>query len=222
MSTPRPRSQRPSASATVVSTASLSVPPSAFLIALNSSTVASTHVYRRCGPIGTLSGDAGAGRQAGARHRADARRGPRRCAGPRRAARASRRWSARRPSAGTVARSISERGEQLRRPSARARATHARSGRGAAAAPARATVSNRTEVMSTPETPSTSAWWVFEMIAKRGEPSVGRSEALDEVHLPQRLRAVERRARTGARRSARARRRRPARAARCGGRGSAG
>ena len=39
---------------------------------------------------------------------------------------------------------------------------------------------------STPETPSTSAWWVFETSAQRAVV-----EALDEPQLPQRLRAVQ-------------------------------
>ena len=42
---------------------------------------------------------------------------------------------------------------------------------GAATGDGSGLVSKRIEVMSTPETPSTSAWWVFEIIAQRGEPS---------------------------------------------------
>ena len=47
-------------------------------------------------------------------------------------------------------------------------------------------VSNSTVVMSTPETPSTSAWCVLAIIAKRSP-----LRPLDEPDLPQRLGAVE-------------------------------
>ncbi len=56
---------------------------------------------------------------------------------------------------------------------------------GAAGAGSRA-VSNRTVVMSTPEMPSTSAWWVLAISAKRPP-----GQALHEPDLPQRLGAVE-------------------------------
>ena len=46
--------------------------------------------------------------------------------------------------------------------------------------------SKRTVVMSTPETPSTSAWWLLPTIAKRPP-----SQPLDQPQLPERLRAVE-------------------------------
>ena len=51
--------------------------------------------------------------------------------------------------------------------------------------------SNSTAVMSTPETPSTSAWCVLPMSAKRGSPVRAGRESLHEVDLPQRLLAVE-------------------------------
>src|SRR5436190_1588355 len=59
--TPRERSQRASAPATTVSTTSLTVPPSAFLIALKSSSWPRTTAIRRWEPISTLSGVGGAG-----------------------------------------------------------------------------------------------------------------------------------------------------------------
>ncbi len=52
-------------------------------------------------------------------------------------------------------------------------------------------VSNSTLTMSTPEIPSTSAWWVLLSSAKRG-PFRSWGEALDEPQLPERLVAVER------------------------------
>jgi hypothetical protein len=54
------RRYRPSAPATTASTTSLTVPPRAFLTALNSESSARTQVNRRCGPIRTLSGLDGA------------------------------------------------------------------------------------------------------------------------------------------------------------------
>ena len=56
-----PASQRPSAPATTVSTASFTVPPRAFLISLKSARRLCTQRMRRCGPIGTFSGTSGAG-----------------------------------------------------------------------------------------------------------------------------------------------------------------
>ena len=58
---PRERSQRPRAPATTASTTSLTVPPNAFLTCLSSARSQRTSARRRCGPIGTLSGVAGAG-----------------------------------------------------------------------------------------------------------------------------------------------------------------
>jgi hypothetical protein len=70
--------------------------------------------------------------------------------------------------------------------------------------------------MSTPLTPSTSAWWVFEMIAKRSAV-----EALDEVELPQRLGPVQRQREQPPREVAQLLVGAGRRAARCGARGSA-
>ena len=69
---PRRRRYRPSAPATAASTTSLTVPPSAFLTALNCCRSPRTQVNLRCGPIRTLSGLGGAVLQPRPRHRAQA------------------------------------------------------------------------------------------------------------------------------------------------------
>ena len=61
MRTPRDCSQCRSPPATTLSTTSLTVPPKAFLISLNSDSSLRISTSRRCGPIGTFSGVSGAG-----------------------------------------------------------------------------------------------------------------------------------------------------------------
>ena len=141
---------------------------------------------RRCGPICTLSG------VCGRRVRGRPRRSRRRPRRPRGAlpTRAPRGASARRPRArrARTACATSPRspvggelapaeGSGARRPLPRRRARPA-------AGPA--SRSNSTVARSTPEMPSTSAWWVLEISAKRLS-----SRPCDEPHLPQRLGAVE-------------------------------
>ena len=168
----RSRSQRPSASETTLSTTSLIVPPRTFLIALKRSSSASTQSKRRWGEIDTFSGVLGAGLmppEASAPTAAASsttRRTTRR--GPRSTARAPRTISV-----GRVARSTSA------SPSSWAslgngRATHGRSG--GAGGGASGAASNSTVVMSTPEMPSTRAWWVLASRAKRSPSSLSTSQ----------------------------------------------
>ena len=161
----------------------MTVPPRAFLTALNSCRSPRTQVKRRWGPIRTLNGLGGAGLQPGPGDRAHpAHRTPTRpatCRGPRSVARTPRTISA-----GTVARSSSASASSWA-PVGSGRGTHSWSG--GATGIGSGEVSNRTVTMSTPETPSTSAWWVLDSIAKRSS-----AEPLDQPHLPQRPRAVQR------------------------------
>ena len=99
------------------------------------------------------------------------------------AGRGTRRARCARPRPGTVARSSSA------SPSSCARDGSGRGSQrlpGAVGAAGSGEVSNSTVTMSMPETPSTSAWWVFD---EQREAVV--LEALDEPDLPERLVAVE-------------------------------
>ena len=169
---PRRRRCLPSAPATVASTTSLTVPPSASLIALMSRRSARTQVKRRCGPMSLLYGLEGAGlnpAQAMAPTPTAASRAPERTRrGPRRMARTDRVISA-----GIVARSSSASASSCERLGS-GRGSQ-RSPRSAGAAGSRE-VSKRTDRMSTPETPSTSAWWVFESTAKRSSSRPSTSQ----------------------------------------------
>ena len=150
---PRRRRCLPSAPATVASTTSLTVPPSSFLIALTSPSFTRTHVKRRCGPIDWLYGLDGAGlRPAHAiapMPTAASRRLSATIRGPRKMARTERISSP-----GIVARST------IASPSSWAADG---SGRGSQRSPVSVgaagwgEVSNSTDMMSTPEMPSTSA-----------------------------------------------------------------
>jgi hypothetical protein len=159
--TPRVRSQRPSAPATTASTASFTVPPSPSLISLKSLRRLCTQRTRRCGPIGTLSGTSGAGLS------------PAQNTSPRPST-ASRACSSEWPGwdSASSARPASETGVRISplTPSA-TRSISEGSGDGVQPSSSGGSGgtglrSNRTVAMSTPDTPSTSAWWVFEMTAK--------------------------------------------------------
>jgi hypothetical protein len=158
---PRNRSQRRNAPVTTASTTSLTVPPSAFLISLYSSSRPCTQITRRCGPIGTFSGVSGAGFSP-----AQATSPTPSIASPA-ADRVWRGWVIAR-----VAREAMPSGSlaTLFAPSAISSACEGSgwgvqsSGSTCCGTGAR---SNSTEAMSTPETPSTSAWWVLLISAKR-------------------------------------------------------
>ena len=204
-----------SAPLTTVSTTSLTVPPNAFLTGLKSSS--SLRTTREAAVRADLDVER--------RRRAPGSAPPTR---PRRRPRPPRAPSAA-PSAGRVASDAARGGrrtpvlhqparagrERAARRSARARGSHGLVG-------VRDLGGTGLEVeehvaRSTPAMPSTSAWWVLEISAKR--PSV---EALDEPHLPQRLGAVELLGEDPRRRAAAAAPRSPAPAARCGARGTRG
>ncbi len=170
---PWSRMYRPSAPATTASTTSLTVPPSAFLIALKSARSPRSQVKRRWGPIVTLKGLGGAGwSPAHASAPSAISVSPAFCAivrGPRNAARTPRTISR-----GAIARSSSA--------SASSSASLG-SGRGIHSCSGGATgigsgaESNRTVAMSTPEMPSTSAWWVLDSTAKRSSASPSTSHS---------------------------------------------
>ena len=152
VSTPRPRRKRPSARDTPTSTTSLTVPPNSFLIALKRSRSPSTQVKRRWGPILTFSGLDGAPPPAKAKAPSAerlSRTRPSTWRGPRSTARAPRAISA-----GTVARSSSASAKSWA-PLGAGPGIH---GSGWGVGAGTGAVSNSTVVMSTPDTPSTSAW----------------------------------------------------------------
>ena len=201
------------AATTADSTTSLTVPPSAFLIALKR---AELGVDPRVAPVRADRHVERARRrraEPGPRHRADAdeplARLPER---PARGARGARAGRGRPRPAPSRARAAPRRAAR-RRSAPGAGPTSRRLGRRRRRRRAR---SNSTVVMSTPETPSTSAWWVFEIIAKRSP-----------LERPRRARAPtaawcgRAAGRTAGRRGCAAARRSRARAARCGARGSA-
>ena len=160
--TPRSCSQLRSAPATTASTASLTVPPSAFLISLKSARRLWTQRTRRCGPISTLSGTSGAGFMPGPDDLAEALGGlahtlDRLARVLERAERAARQAEGRLDEARTpsATRSTSEgSGAGVQSSSARARPARGRGRTGPWRCPR-------------PTTPSTSAWCVFEISAKR-------------------------------------------------------
>ena len=161
--TPRERSHRCSPPETTVSTTSLTVPPNAFLTSLKSSSSSRRNRKRRCGPISTLSGVSGAGLSvchATSPRPWIASRATSSDSFGRRAAEAARpassngvRTSPRIPRAARSSCDGSERG--------RHGSPSCGSGGGTGSA------SNRTVARSTPAMPSTSAWWVLEISAKR-------------------------------------------------------
>ena len=166
---------------TALSTTSLTVPPSPDLIALNAVEVGVDPRVAAVRPDRhVVAATAGAGRtpaQAMAptpREPGDqARRAAWRGARVRRA-----------HAAGDLARARSRARPAPRRAAARATGAGGATTRvpGGAVGAGSGDVSKSTVAMSTPETPSTSAWWVLDMSAKRSP-----SQALDEPDLPQRL-----------------------------------
>ena len=153
--------------ATTVSTTSLTVPPSAPLMALTWSRSTRTTSKRRWGPTGTFSGVLGAGEATETANRpALAMVVPTR-RGPRRAARTERTISA-----GWVARSTRESTSSCEDEGGGAGSHSVGSTGGGWGSRSRMTVAT-----STPEMPSTRAWWVFWMIATRSpsRPSTNHS-----------------------------------------------
>ena len=170
--TPRLRSHRARPPATTARNTSFTVPPSAFLTALKSSSRLSVQNRRRWGPIGTFSGTEGAGfspaHATSPRPSAASRTEPSVRPGLPAAAMA---WPARR--CGVPSRPFTP------SPSSSAwegsgAGTQAVSGSGGSAGTA--VRSNSTVAMSTPDTPSTSAWWVLEISAKRSSSSPWASQ----------------------------------------------
>ena len=161
MRTPRLRSQRPRAPATTASTTSLTVPPSASLIALKSDSWLRAQRTRRCGPIGTLSGTSGAGLSPAQATSLMPSAASRACSSVRpgfcnafaacRASPKGVRTIAFTPSATSSASEGSGAGVQPLSRAGDSGGTGVRS--------------NSTVAMSTPEMPSTRAWWVFEINA---------------------------------------------------------
>ena len=152
---------------TTVSTASLIVPPSASLVALKVESSASTHAKRRCGPIRTLSGLGGAPWTAAAAIAASPATLRPACApalsGLRSVPRAS--------SSGPVTRSASA-SANISALLGAGRGAHAGPGSGSGGSGSR---SKSTVMMSTPLIPSTSAWWVLAISAKRPSAIVSTS-----------------------------------------------
>ncbi len=152
------------------------------MIVLKSERLLSTHQTRRCGPMGTFSGTSGAGLS------------PAHTISPTPSA-ASLQLAQRPPGAPEraerAARHLERRAHQplhALRHEVRLGWHRARAARRPAAPTSGGTGdrSNSTVAMSTPDTPSTSAWCVFE-ISGEAVPL----QALNDVQLPQRLRAVE-------------------------------
>ena len=164
MRTPRERSHFCSAPATVASTTSLTVPPSAFFTRLKSASSWRTQTSRRCGPISTLSGVSGAGFMPGPHDLAEPLERLARLL-----QRLGRGGSPRRPDAppsrAGARRGRARRARPCRAGSASAAGSTARSG--CATGAGSGVRSNSTVARSTPETPSTSAWCVLVMSAKR-------------------------------------------------------
>ena len=170
-----------SAPATTASTTSLTVPPSAALIALKSARSPSTHAKRRCGPIRTLSGERGAPSSPA---RASAPR-PRTAAAPepRRAADARPRRRSRGPARPGCRRARPRRRSSSIAPDGSGRGTHGSAGGAGGGSGSR---SNST----VGDVDAGDA--VDEAVVRLGDDREAvLADALDEPELPQRLRAVE-------------------------------
>ena len=160
---PRERSHFCRPPETTVSTTSLTVPPNAFLTSLKSSSSSRRKTKRRCGPISTLSGVSGAGLSVA--HAISPT--------PSIASRVDSNVSVGRRAA-EAARPASSNGVRTspRMPRA-ARSSEDGSGCGRHGSPSwgscggTGSASNSTVARSTPEIPSTSAWCVLEISAKR-------------------------------------------------------
>ena len=160
--TPRACSHWRSAPVTTASTTSLTVPPSAPLIRLNWARSARTHSKRRCEPILTFSGTDGAGlakfqptsptASTASETRSTAVRGCSIACSIRRRAPIGLRATA----SASLIRSWAADGSGF--------GTQSSSG---GAGSGTGLTSKSTVAMSTPETPSTSAWWVLVTNAKR-------------------------------------------------------
>ena len=162
MRTPRPCSHSRSAPVTTASTTSLTVPPSARLMRLNCARSPRTHSKRRCEPISALSGTSGAGltkfqptSPSASAASATCPAAALGCSTARSIRRRTRTGALSRPSASRAASSAADGG----RPGAHERSGSAGSGTGS--------TSKSTVAMSTPETPSTSAWCVLVRKANR-------------------------------------------------------
>ena len=212
MRTPRSCSQSRRAPVTTARTTSLTVPPRVSLIRLKVASSERAQTKRRCGPIGWFSGTSGAGSAKRADELAEplerldrpcGRSSPG-CGSPRpparRAAAASRRVAS--PPCATRSEVLgSGRGTQ-------SSASSTGCGTGSR--------SKSTVPMSTPEMPSTIAWWVLVRIAKRSRSRPCTSHSSQSGF--ERSSCCEK----TRRRAASAHPRRPARAARCGGCGRSG
>ena len=167
MRVPRERSHFWRPPETTVSTTSLTVPPNAFLTSRKSSSSSRRKKTRRCGPISTLSGVAGAGLSVA--HAISPT--------PSSASRVVSNVSVGRVAA-DAARPASSNGVRTRpRMPRAARSSEDGSGCGRHGSPSCGSAggfgsaSNSTVARSTPAMPSTSAWWVFEISAKRSPSS---------------------------------------------------
>ena len=144
---------------------SLTVPPKAFLTVLKSSSFVGTNATRRCEPISTLSGERR--RRAQHRHQRLAEAAQARAVGDRRERLGGQRRDLARVAGDGDRGELGRRGLGLRDPRRAARRRAA--GRGAR--------SNSAVAMSMPLTPSTTEWWVLEMIAKRPPESPSTSSS---------------------------------------------
>ena len=172
-----------SAPVTTVSTTSLTVPPSASLIALNWARSPSAHAKRRCGPIVDVVRARRRALQARAQHRAEAVGGLAELPGA-----SSRGARARRPRPARVerrARPLGQRvGDQRRRRSARAAGTTAGGGSGGGSGSASSVEQHGRDVDARDAVDQA----VVRLRDHREAPAL---DAVDEPDLPQRLAAVQ-------------------------------
>ena len=160
---PRERSHFCSAPATALRTTSLTVPPSASLTRLKSARSCRTQTSRRCGPISTLSGVGGAGFSAAQTT------SPMPSSASRVSCSASLGCAAA-PSARAPASNGRLSRPRTPRAASSTRLGVGRGAHGASGCPISDGTGERsksTVARSTPATPSTSAWWVLVMSAKR-------------------------------------------------------